>query len=177
MVIREGQVLRVTLEVECTVSLGLVGITTCLAIEEVNVVYPYHSVLGVDAHAVVHAEIDTEVAQLNHRRITDEEAEAPDSSVVTHTLNGDVHVLIGLGTLNLQTLVAFQFVHVTVLDGTNDTHAKGTLLVTAVAIAFLVTIDDVLQTCIGSYLSIAVGSHFHGNRFRIVRPYIQHTSV
>ena len=103
MVIGECAVLGVALEVKCAVALCLVGITAGLAIEEVNIMYPYHLVLCVYADAVVHTEHDTEVAQLYTRCVTDEEAEAPDGSIITDTLDGDVHLAIFLLPLNLQT--------------------------------------------------------------------------
>ena len=60
----------VTLDVECAVALLLVCGTAGLAVEEVQVMNPYHLVLGVDADAVVHTQHDTEIAELDRSTVS-----------------------------------------------------------------------------------------------------------
>ena len=65
VVVGVGVILRVALQVERAVALGLIGVAAGAAVEEVDVVDPSVEVVAVERYAVVGTEHDAEVAQLH----------------------------------------------------------------------------------------------------------------
>ena len=119
-VVRDGEILRVVLQVDGAVALGMVA-AAVWSIEEVHVVNPYHGVLGVQRDAVVHAPHDCEVAELHARCVAHEESEAVNSSVVTHTFYGDVHGAVVVLAFYLQSLAGTRHsVQVRLLDESDE---------------------------------------------------------
>ena len=104
MVVRDGDVCRLSLDVHRAVALSLVGIAAGIAIEEVHVVNPDIAVVGIQRQAVVHAEHDGEVTELHVTAVTAQDAKAPDGSIVAHALQGDGNVGKGTLALHLQSL-------------------------------------------------------------------------
>ena len=70
MIVTDGDVLRLTLDINRAVALSLVAVATSITIEEVHVVNPDIRVASVERQTVVHAEHDGEVAELDTGSIT-----------------------------------------------------------------------------------------------------------
>ena len=64
VVVGDCDVLRVTLEVNGTITLSLVLVTTCITIEKVKVVNPYMGVIRIKRHTVIHTVHDGKIAHL-----------------------------------------------------------------------------------------------------------------
>ena len=121
---RNGDILRVALQVNGAVALRLVGVAAGLSIEEVYVVNPYVSVLGVERYGVVHTQNVAEVAQLHADSIPYQDAKAIQGGIVTDTLDGDVQGGIPGVAFHLQSLGrAAQRSHVLLLEQSYHPHA------------------------------------------------------
>ena len=96
-------ILRVTLDIYSTITLGLVSSTTLLAIEEIHVVNPYMRVIGIKRHGIIQATHDSKVTELYTLGITKQETKSIYSSIFTDSFKSHVHFRVSTLTLNLQT--------------------------------------------------------------------------
>ena len=87
----DGDIFRASLEVDSSVAFCLVGITSSLSVEEVDVVQPDVGVACVERDTVVHAEHDGEVAHLQTFTVAHKNAESADGGILADTLDGDGH--------------------------------------------------------------------------------------
>ena len=99
-VVGRNRAIECPLHIERAVALSLVA-TLVLSVEDVKIVTPYMHIIGIEADTILWVHHDSEVAQLHILTITYEYAVAVHCSVITHALNGEVHLLTL--TLDLQT--------------------------------------------------------------------------
>ena len=104
VVVADSDIARVSLDVDGSIALFLVGIAAGLSVEHVKVVHPDVLIVGIDADGIVHTEHVGEVAQLNAGGIADEEAEACGDSIVANALDGDVEGRVGTLSFYLNAL-------------------------------------------------------------------------
>ena len=152
VVVADSDIARVSLDVDGSIALFLVGVAAGLSVEHVKVVHPDVLIVGIDADGIVHAEHVGEVAQLNAGRIADEEAEACGDSIVANALDGDIEGRIG--TLSFY-LNAFgrteELIAVGSCYSAYDADGQRTGLKT-----FLIAVDNVLQAGEGLGGALAV---------------------
>ena len=122
---RNGDILRVALQVNGAVALRLVGVAAGLSIEEIDVVHPNVPVLGVERYGVVHTQHVAEVAQLYALGIPHQDAKAAQGGIVAYTFNGDVQWGISRVALHLQAFRrTAQRAHVLLLQQSDYPHTK-----------------------------------------------------
>ena len=169
VVVRNGNVLRFTLDVHRAVTLGLIGIAARLAVEEVAVMNPHVRVARVERDGIVHAANDADVANLYTFAVTHQHTEAVEGGIFADALDGDGHVAVFVLALHLQAFATrIETVHIAILDSADHTNGQWRRVV-----AFLIIVDDVLQAlCRGVFRrrSLHVGAH----RLGIICPNIDH---
>ena len=141
MVVRNGNVLRFTLDVHSAVALGLISIAAWLAIEEVAVMNPHVRIARVERDGIVHAANYTDVANLHTFAVTHQHTETVERGIVANALDGDGHIAVFVLALYLKAFATrLKAVHIAILDGANHTNGQWRGVV-----AFLIIVDDVLQ--------------------------------
>ena len=150
-----GDVFRVSLDIDGAIAFGLVGIATCLPVEEVHVMHPDVAVVGVHGYGIIHEQHDGKVADLHALAVAHEETEAAHCGIFADTFQGDVHLAVTVFAFYLQAL--FRTVDaVKVVAGhlADDTEGDGCGVIT-----FLVSGKDILQT--GEFLRSSLAIYYH----------------
>ena len=152
VVVADSDIARVSLDVDGSIALFLVGVAAGLSVEHVKVVHPDVLIVGIDADGIVHAEHVGEVAQLNAGGIADEEAEACGDSIVANALDGDIEGRVGTLAFHLNALGrAEELIAVGCCYSAYDADGQRTGLKT-----FLIAVDNVLQAGEGLCGALAV---------------------
>ena len=169
-VVREGHKLRIALAIERAVPLGLVTVAACLSVEEVHMMHPTMAVVGVDGDAVVHAQHDTQIADLHTFAIAYQHAESTQGGIISNAFQCNIHLGIGTLSFDLQSFsAAGELVHVGSFDGADDADGKWSLVV-----PLLTGIKDGLKT--GERLCGSVAFDCYVTRYCFCRgsSYVEH---
>ena len=100
-VVRESHIFGICLTIQRTVTFSLVRSTTGFTIKEINIMHPAITIIRIQRDTIIHTEHNRKVSDFNTLAISQQNAESPDCSIISHSLKGDVHLAVRILSFNL----------------------------------------------------------------------------